>query len=391
MIFVSPQPTLMPILREVQELGLTTINPQFVKILGDTDIKAQDFSATLTDKARNMAVLDAVRIVTELSTNPVDTKSLVPAVQDFLTVNLPSYIYTRINDMALLIRGLDELQPKVALVHNDVEPLNRTVALWAKARGVPCLHVPHAIYLENEGRGAIGTDVHDLITASHIAVAGAYQHTWYAMRDNDHATICITGLPQFDRLQKPVVDHARACQLFHFSPMKPVIVYMSSWRQDTNLLGCHDGIEESYLAFLNAAKVLPDLQYIVKCHPRGNNVAWHVQEAEKLGVKCAVTDQHLDVVMNAADVVLSYGPSNVILECATLNNAHLIVVGDSAAFPNDPEIVKVSADSAQITDALRTCLAQPLPDYRVFVQKYLGVLDGQAYMRIAAWLRELHG
>jgi hypothetical protein len=201
----------------------------------------------------------------------------------------------------------------------------------------------------------------------------------------------ITGLPQFDRLQKPVVDHARACQLFHLSPTKPVIVYMSSWRQDTNLLGCHDGIEESYLAFLNAAKVLPDLQYIVKCHPRGNNVAWHVQEAEKLGVKCAITDQHLDVVLNASDVMFSYGPSNVVLEQATLGNSHLAVVGDAMAFGFDPVVVKCSADSMQIADVIRVCLQQPVPDYQAFVQRYLGVLDGQAYKRIALWLRELHG
>jgi len=389
MILTSFEPHFIPLLRKLKDLELVTLHPQFTKMLTDGDVSAKSIGDFMDGDVQSKAAEDAVRLLTAVAATKFSANGLSPASSTLVGTKLPVYFYPRLMDAAMMVHVLDKAKPKLVLVHNDVEPMPRLVALWAKARGVPCLHVPHAIYLEHDERTPVGTDIHDLITASDIAVAGPFQQEWYAERGADLAHMRQTGLPQFDRLAVSRGERMMACRLFKLSPVRPVVVYTSSWRQDTNLLGCADAVEESYAAFLAAAKTMPDLQYIVKTHPRGRNTDEHAKKAQEAGVQAAVTEQHLDIALNAADMLVNVGTSNVVLEAATIKRLPLVCVG-GGAFPNDPEVVKVKAEPVAIAQAIQNGLRNPPPELDKLIGKYLGQIDGQASERVAEWARELH-
>ena len=285
--------------------------------------------------------------------------------------------------------AVDTLKSDLFIVHNDVEPLLRLLALYALAHAIPCLHVPHAVYCDTVSRGQAGTDIHDLVTASYVAVAGPYQAEWYESRRLQQrmpTQVIPTGLPQFDRLTTPLMERRRACQLLRLDQARPVVMYFSSWRQDTNLLGCHDGVEEAYAAFLAAAKTLPDVQFVIKTHPRGNNLQQHMQEADKAGVRAVVTDNHLDIILCAADLVLTYESSNVILDAACIPGIRLAAV---SGFAQDEAVETLPPQGAAIAEAIQALLSAPPRDVSLFRHKYLGVVDGKAKDRVAALAAEL--
>lgn len=387
-ILFSTQPTFLPIIKQLA--GRHTIqvaNGQFAKLLTDDDLAATSIFNLITPADQAAAIREATRLEHELFQVRPQEAALAKAANDWLAGGgLAEYFYQRLPDLCLTARALELAKPNIIVLHNDVEPFNRFLALWGNAHSIPVLHVPHAIYLETDDRGPAGTDIHDIVTAGHLAAAGTFQAQWYHARDPE-LKIYLTGIPQFDRLAKIRVDRARAAKLLHLNPALPTLIYMSSWRQNTNLLGCHNGVEDTYRSFLAAYKQLPDVQLIVSCHPRGQNTEWHVREAEKAGVNCIVVGgEHLDIILMLADLVLSYGPSNVILEAATLSNIKLLVTD---GFPNDPSIFKVGDETDAILAGILQALLAPIPDYTPLLSKYLGRVDGQAHLRIAELIEKL--
>jgi hypothetical protein len=308
---------------------------------------------------------------------------LTPGPAKFLREDLRGYLLPRLGDLTMAVMALDEIKPELVILHNDVEPVTRAAALWAKVHDVACLHVPHAVYMDVE-KGAPGSDVHDLITASHLAAAGPFQRAWYERRGFPPGNVRETGLPQFDAYARLTRSRKKARHMLRLDPHRPVVVYASSWAQGTNLLGVHSGVETSYLEFLEATKKLPDVQPVVKTHPRGDNVDWHVERAKEAGVACAVTPHHLEVVLRAADAILAYGPSNVLLEAAFVPGLRLLA---THGYPDDGAVKKV--DGRDVAEALHESLTDPAPDTLAFRVKYVGPPDGRAWERIAAFAEEL--
>lgn len=389
MILTSFQPSFIPIIKELKNYEIVTMHPNFTKMLSDIDVTAKSLSDFMTEENFELSKLTAAKKLVDYDTN----YQLFGSVGEFGTKWLQEkslmYFFSRIDDLSAITLTLDRINPGIIILHNDVEPMMRILALWAKSRGKPCLHIPHAIYLENGGRGAVGTDIHDMITASYVVTSGPYQTDWFMKRGMNPDNIFLTGLPQFDRLAERKFDRNKACAALGLEIRKPVVTYMSSWRQDTNLLGCHDGVEESYLAFLNAAKEMPDIQWIVSCHPRGNNTKQHIDLAKENGVRCLVIGgNYLDQCITASNVVIIYGASNVVLETAVFGNANIISVGDEQAFPYDNEIIKSSLDN--ITNSVQTALSNLIQDYSAFRRKYFYRVDGNNYLRIAELIRKLH-
>lgn len=392
-VLISQHGPFLPIIKLLQaaNLGIEWIGlqPPMAKMLQDIDIPCQPLAGMTTaedqGKASNTAAHMLARAV--MGKYPPDSH-VHPAVLEFLHANLPGYLYPRLLDLTLLIQTVDRIHPDMVILHNDVEPLTRSVAAWAKQAGAPCLHIPHAIYLDSNWVGQSGTDVHDVITASHIAVAGPFQQAWYEQRLGKGQMVQInpTGLPQFDPWMHMPVNREIARQLFGLDQNRPVVVYASSWRQDTNLQGCHDGVEEAYGAFLEACHDFPGLQVIVKVHPRATNGQGHVEMAQKMGINCLITAQHLEMSLQAADALVAFGPSNVILEGAILGGMHL---GSIEGFANDPEVATLKPEREEISNFIQNGLTHiPIPALNL-VAKYCGMRDGRACERIAAWTQEI--
>ena len=393
-IVVSYSSNYLPVIKALAQQEQTefyTLHPDFTRQLVDMDIPAKQLGEGIDVPVRDLAFRHAAKILIDTcNTMPqiiqtVDGQLLTlhPAVEDFIKHGLPGFLYARLSELAGTVIALDATKPDLIILHNDVEPATRAIALWAKAHSVPCLHVPHAVYIDDFGRGEPGTDVHDLVTASDIAVAGPYQNNWYLTRGGQTH---VTGLPQFDKWSHIKVDRVFAKSLFNLSPARPAVMYFSSWRQDTNLLGCHGGVEESYDNFLDAVSEMPDLQVVIKTHPRGGNLQYHIDRAKEKGVACLVTDIHLELLLQAVDVLVAYGPSNTLLDAAHFSHLALASI---AGFPHDAEIITMGESKEAMKTGLERALSASPPNWDWFRYKYAGVSDGLAYQRIAELGQEL--
>lgn len=390
-IVVSVHSPLIPMLKRLAAAGhgLLALHPGFAKQLADLDLPARPLGATLGREDHRIAHEQAAALLAATGTMG-DMDGLDPAPAGYMREHLAGFLYPRLGDLTLLMAALQTVQPALVILHNDVEPVTRACALWARAHGVPCLHVPHAIYLPSRDRGRRGEDVHDLVTASHVAVAGSYQADWY--RERGAQRVRETGLPQFDIWASLRSDPSRARRLLGLDPHRPVVTLASSWRQDTHLLGHHDGVEEAARVFFDVAAMLDGVEVVVKVHPRGEangyGVAWHAALAEERGVRCMITDRYLDAVLQATDCLIAYGPSNVILEAAHIHTIRLMSID---GFHDDPEVTTLESGAGKnaFAEAVRDVLAEPPRGAVRLLGHYVGRCDGQAYRRAADWALEL--
>lgn len=388
-LLISHHPPFIPICRHLAQQGwrFLCLNPEFAKTLADLDLPVKhlgEYTGGLQDRAFS----EASRLITAAPLS-LHRNGLGPEAMGFIGQMLPAFLYPRLGDLILLILSLDRAKPDAILLHNDVEPLTRTAALWGKARSIPTLHVPHSVYID-VNRGGIGTDIHDMITASFLAAAGPYQRQWYEARSKE-VKVRETGLPQFDRWATMEFDRERARRkiLSRFDPGKPIVVYASTWPQITNALGASDGWAYTYIEFLKAAKNL-DLQILVKLHPRSveDSHRWHAQQMAKLGISgylTAMTDYN-PLVLAAADLLVVYGGSNLILEGSHVPSLRLMT---TAGYETDAEIGQIGAGVSEMTTAIGDWLYRPAANTTRLRQKYLGVGDGKASERIGDWIEEL--
>jgi hypothetical protein len=365
------------------DFDFISLMPDVGKALEDLDIPNRTFNSFINEQVQAKASGDVARILVEVMAQvPQVVGKLNPNVAETFKAVIPGFILNQSQSIALLINTLDIVNPDGAIVHNDVEPVNRALAFWCKAHGKSCLHVPHAVYFNYE-RGAVGTDIHDVVTATHLAAAGPFQREWYEKRGFDPQHIVNTGIPRFDKIMSIPRNRERACSVLKLNYRKPTIVYFSSWGQQTNLHGVNNNIEMAYGTFLDAVKGNEDIEVVVKCHPRGRNVPWHTQEAQKRGVRCVVTDQYLEMIAQTMTAGICYGPSNIILS-SSLFNVPLAVTG---GFNEDNEILKIHPDVDSIRKGITLMLSSSVPNYTNFWLKYMGVPDGLAAQRVAKYAR----
>jgi hypothetical protein len=383
----------LTIAREIRkrhpDAELISLHPMFTKQLVDADIPAKSLGDYATDETREACFTAAVEIMSEANAflKRREKIPLAPQVRARVMKHMPAHLYSKLPEMALLALVMDRACPDIAILHNDVEPATRLVALWCKSHNVPCIHVPHAVYLDHNDIDKVpGGDIHEIVTASHLAAAGPYQAAWYLARGMGQDKIRVTGLPQHDHWAALKPDRERALRLLKLNPEQPVVTYASSWSQSTNLLGCHGGVETCYQAFLEAARVIPEVQFIVKCHPNSNSSERHAEVADRLGVKCLVTDQHLPVILQATDLLISFGASNIILDAAHIPWVRL---ASTEGFREDPEVMGVAPNPPAFVQLITSALNRPPVDTGRLRAKYLGYDDGRAYSRIVDFAEEL--
>lgn len=375
-ILTSQAGPFLPILKQFPDAIILALRQEFVQ--GLADMKAEPLSAGIQpaqDKAYNAAaqVLCAAK----------PFKGLPTKAQAFFDENLKAFLYQRVLDLSMIVHALDTKKPDILLLHNDVEPFTMITALWAKARGVPCLHIPHAVY-QDINRGEIGTDVHDIVTASHLAAAGSFQAQWYHLRDSE-LMIKVTGLPQFDWWVDMQMDRNRARRLLNLNNRQPVITFYGHWMQTTNVIGITDESEVAYLNFLEAVKDKP-VQIIVKCHPHGGqeNWRWHVDRAKEANVECRVTPSHLEHCLHASDAVAFYGGSNVAIDAAHIPGLRIITI---KGYEQEPSIYQATVDN--VGQVVLDSLERAAPSQKMFLSRYDPFCDGFNHLRVAEFVKEL--
>jgi hypothetical protein len=387
MILCSPSMDLISVVKQIRALygdvKFITMHPEQERVYKDLELPYVPLGNYITEDVRNTAYKESARIILQTSCTRHNAPDLDPKVINWLDHDLPSFLYPRLPELTTLALALESAKPDLAIIHNDVEPMMRLIAQFCRSHNIPCLHVPHAIYHNDTYRILDGTDVHEIVTASDIAVAGPYQAQWYVERGGN---VRLTGLPQWDKWAHVQYDTKFSRSLLGLDPSRPVVAFASSWRQDTNLLGMSDGIEEAYKAVIETIKAMPEVQFVIKLHPRANNGDWHAKLAKEANIDCVITALHLEIVLQASDVLLSYGPSNVVIEAAHLPHLRLLC---TSGFLEDDEVITVDPKVPDLENDIRQCLAEGPINMLPFVYKYAGIPDGNASMRVANYALEL--
>lgn len=277
--------------------------------------------------------------------------------------------------MATRAAALDRARPDLILVHNDVEPVPRLLCLWARARGVPAVHVPHAVYLDETFRGGMGEDVHDLVAATHLAAACPYQARWYQARGD--AEIRITGAPRWDDLPTwRSWPREASRRLLGIRPEEIAVVYATSWAQHTSAKGSRIDPFAYFQRFLESARSWPSrVVLLVKLHPSQADGQAYLKALEESGRKGIVTQAHLPHVLKAADRVIAFTASNVLLEAAYLG-VPILVHGTQPPWKGAYALDEIP---------WRTVEEATVPELSDFLEPIGGSLE-----RVAQWIEEIY-
>ena len=250
------------------------------------------------------------------------------------------------------------------VVHNDIEPPLKALALWGKVNGVPVIHVPHAVYHDNVWRTSPGTDPHDEVNAGFIAAISPFQARWYLERGATN--VRVTGNPSWDAWLNLPFDRDQAKRLFKLDNDRKVITLLTTWSQQTNLLGFHDAPMAGLRVGLEAARALAsEYDLILQVHPRdAGMLPEYAKRVSDLGLDAVVQSQHYRLAMRAADVVVTIGPSNALLEAVILGTPAVGIGGSWPGLPVcdfDPKsVVEAIVDTPIDRTILEDCIG-PLP------------------------------
>lgn len=303
----------------------------------------------------------------------------------------PGYIHDALRRQAAFVMALDRLldtrDVAACVVHEDVTETFALLALWAKRRGVPCVHVPHAVYHRPSDHAPVGEDVHDRVLASHVAAIGTYQAEWYRER-SDEVDIRLTGSPQWDhwtRIQRDPEWARKALGLFP----GPVWVYLASWSQWTLGVGDLNNryMEHSERLVMQAAREA-GVQLVYKIHPNAHPQEEQrvAQAAREMGTTCWVVRPYLDLVLQAVDVAIAFGPSNALIEAA-LMNVPGVTVFDAGAFGDTGWVRHANGTVDSLIEAVRAERSSANRD--TLIERFAYRADGKATERVVGYVREV--
>jgi hypothetical protein len=273
------------------------------------------------------------------------------------------------------------------IVHEDITPRFRALAAWGKAQGVPVIHVPHNnCYLTQQ------PDIHDETIADWMLTASPYMREWYCKRGFPKERAKIIGFPPWDGWAKNDMTKERARAVLNLND-RPAVALCTGWAQTTNAIDDHSQAEAAAHITLQAAR-RENWQVIWKLHPGDAKGAEgrYGKLAAAYRVPTLVTRDHLAWVLSAADVVLSTGPSNVLVEAGIVGTPPALFPLRGYGFDRSPPWeVDLSVDS--VVDVVGGLMAMPEWEYKRkrFVRRYAFKVDGKAAKRAARQIRGIVG
>ncbi len=341
---------------------------------------AGSVTPSLVDVARNESTLMAADVVVGLNSVP----GVNGSVPDY-GAWLPGLAMNQFGEAIVNIQTLDAWASETDLagvvVHEDVTANYKTLALWAKAQGVPVIHVPHNNCYAQE------VDIHNESVSDWILASSPYMQDWYVGRGFDENKIKMVGFGPWDHWAdaKSLLDRDHARRVLHIDDDKPVVTFCSSWAQRTNFVDDHTGLERAMALILRAAK-RKDWTLVWKLHPGEQQGAeQHYQNVLAAHrVRGLVTRAHLPYALAVADVVVSAGPSNVLVEAGLMDRPLALFDLRGYGFEGAPPwSIGESVDSAiETVDSLLD--GKEWKKHKTaFLRRYAGKVDGKATKRTA--------
>lgn len=344
-------------------------------------------TSLLVDKSRNDAATLAASTVNALpSLASVDGAELRYA--DWL----PGLVIGQAGEMLVNLRALDnfsntdEIDVAGVVVHEDVTPVYKALALWGKAQDVPVIHVPH-----NNCYATARPDIHDESISDWILAAGPYMREWYVERGFDYDRVKVTGFVPWDGWAELKLSKEHARKVLHLDD-RPVVTFCTGWAQRTNFVDDHDAVNVAVGLTMQAAKER-NWQVVWKLHP--GDAPNHEQQCAQIAaahrVNCVVMRGHLAYALKAADVVLSAGPSNVLVEAGLCNRPPALFNLRGYGFPSKPpwSVSELSVDG--VVETVEGLLDGALWSKKrnAFVRRYALRCDGKAGKRVVRQVKKI--
>lgn len=343
---------------------------------------------TMLEQAKRKAMLHVAQVADVVASGSCLFDPSIPSLDTQGMLNwLPVWTYENLIPAigrAFSLAACHEKHGGVgALVHEDVTPEGRILCQWANAEGLPTLHMPHANhFLANDTE-----DIHCSTVARHIGASGTYMRDWYAGA-GAQADIQLIGAPQWDRLydteRRPGREFARRALGLPQDGL--VLAYATTWAQMTAVWGKPDEeLERGLELMLGAAKELA-ATLIIKMHPgevAGQEKAY-VEALREFGLKGAITRKHNEVVLRAADCLITQGSTNLAVSAAILGTPVVEIYQCSTRYP---DYGPPGTWGEELVDLIREAVRGQ--DLGEFERAMNYDADGKAGERAVAWIREL--
>lgn len=219
------------------------------------------------------------------------------------------------------------------LVHEDVLPEGRALAMWGREEKIPVLHLPHANHFGRPGSG----DIHNEVTAPTLGVFGEYMKGWYMANGAKEEQITVVGNPNWDQyyLGELHPDKTLSRKAFGLSEDDLIVCYASTWPQATSVWdqGLPDIKKRARMVM--EASVELGAKLIVKMHPgeAPDMEKWYQEQMREAGAHGAITRRHTKYALKGSDVVLTQGPSNLAVEAMIMGTPVVELLQDGACYP----------------------------------------------------------
>lgn len=210
------------------------------------------------------------------------------------------------------------------MVHEDVSPENRSLALWAKAHGIPTIHIPHAPCHLRRGVA----DIHRETRAEWICASGEYMKEFYIESGHDPEKIIITGAPQWDGYyQTELPEKPEARGVVGVADDVRAICYATTWTQTTSVRSRFD--EELREGLDSVIKLAHEWKAIlmIKVHPNDRQGAEedYAKIMNEVNLPALVTRNHTQYIIRAADLLVTQSPSNLSIESAIMGTPSIYI------------------------------------------------------------------
>ena len=338
----------------------------------------------LVDDAKNKATVYAAQVVNNLESLPGVNGSM-PDYGNWL----PGLALNQFGEVIVNLKALDAFSQEVdiagVVVHEDVTPVFKALTLWAKAQGVPTIHVPH-----NNCYSQTRPDIHDESISDWILASSPYMRDWYIERGFDSNRIRLVGFGPWDHWADVELSKEHARKVLHLDD-RLTVTFCASWAQRTNFIDDHYGLERAMALMMQAAQ-RQGWQLIWKLHPGDQAQAeQHYQKvAAAHKVDAVVTRGHLAYALAAADVVVSAGPSNVLVEAGLMDRPPALFDLRGYGFKGEPPwSVGNDVDSTIKTVESLAEGATWSKKRAAFVRRYANRNDGKATKRTVRAVRQI--
>lgn len=179
-----------------------------------------------------------------------NTEQLAGLIKERLGLELPMSVQL----LDGLAAAAEEFDVSLFVTSEDMTRLGKVATAWAKAHGIPSLHLSHAIPLVDP------YTVHAELIADKMAVYGERGKEGFLDLGIEPERLVLTGNPAWDcyaqlRIQKTAYRQALV-EKYEMDPNLPIVVFGTTWAANLSAHCNEHAYADTMLAFLSACEAL---------------------------------------------------------------------------------------------------------------------------------------